>query len=56
MRYRLKGGLRRLDVRHADDYDDEEYCEAAQAVFAAAEELAGHCETGVTLLLLALPC
>jgi hypothetical protein len=45
---RLKGGLRRLDVRTADEYDDAEYAEAVEAVFAAAERLAKHCQTGWT--------
>ncbi|KAL4439477.1 hypothetical protein ABPG77_008806 [Micractinium sp. CCAP 211/92] len=43
---RLRGGLRRLDVRTADDYDDAEYGEAAEAVFRAADRLAQHCQTG----------
>ncbi|EFN53089.1 hypothetical protein CHLNCDRAFT_137406 [Chlorella variabilis] len=43
---RLKGGLRRLDVRVADDYDDAEYGEAAEAVFGAADQLAQRCQTG----------
>ncbi|KAL4437302.1 hypothetical protein ABPG75_004441 [Micractinium tetrahymenae] len=43
---RLRGGLRRLDVRSADDYDDAEYGEAAEAVFLAADRLAQHCQTG----------
>lgn len=43
---RLKGGLRRLDVRTADEYDDTEYSEAMEAVFASAERLAKHCQTG----------
>lgn len=43
---RLRGGLRRLDVRGADDYDDGEYSEAAEAVFTAAQALAQHCQTG----------
>lgn len=43
---RLRGGLRRLDVRTADEYDDAEYGEAVAAVFTAAERLAQHCRTG----------
>ncbi len=43
---RLRGGLRRLDVRTADEYDDAEYSEAVEAVFASAERLARHCQTG----------
>eukprot|EP00887_Chlorella_sp_A99_P004701 scaffold4.g4701.t1 len=43
---RLRGGLRRLDVRDADDFDEGEYGEAAQAVFAAAGALAAHCQSG----------
>ena len=37
---RLRGGLRRLNVRDPDDYDDEEYSEAANAVFEAAQLIA----------------
>lgn len=43
---RLRGGLRRLDVREADEFDEGEYTEAAEAVFVAAGKLAEHCATG----------
>ena len=46
---RLKGGLRRLDCRSADEYDDGEYEEAAAAVHAAAQQLAAHCASGAAL-------
>ncbi|PSC73790.1 hypothetical protein C2E20_3044 [Micractinium conductrix] len=43
---RLKAGLRRLDVRAADDYEEGEYGEAASAVFSATQALAQHCSAG----------
>lgn len=33
-------------MRTADEYDDTEYSEAMEAVFASAERLAKHCQTG----------
>ena len=46
---RLSGGLRRLDVRAGDEYDDAECAEAAAAVAAAAAELAASCASGWSL-------
>ena len=37
---RLRGGLRRLNVRDPDEYDEQEYTEAATAVFQAAQVIA----------------
>lgn len=45
----LKGSLRRMDVREADDYDEAEHAECAAAVAAAAAGLAAHCRPPLTL-------
>lgn len=37
---RLRGGLRRLNVRDPDEYDEQEYTEAATAVFQSAQVIA----------------
>ena len=37
---RLRGGLRRLNVVDPDEYDEQEYTEAATAVFQAAQVIA----------------
>lgn len=37
---RLRGGLRRLNVRDPDEYDEQEYTEAASAVFNSAQVIA----------------
>ena len=37
---RLRGGLRRLNVRDPDEYDEQEYTEAATAVFESAQVIA----------------
>jgi hypothetical protein len=43
---KLKGGLRRLDVNDPDEFDEEEYSQAATAVHQAAEEIAKRCSSG----------
>lgn len=43
---RLRGGLRRLNVRDPDEYDEQEYTEAASAVFNSAQVIASQSRTG----------
>lgn len=43
---RLRGGLRRLNVRDPDEYDEQEYTEAATAVFNSAQVIATQSRTG----------
>ncbi|KAL3161403.1 hypothetical protein ABBQ32_010293 [Trebouxia sp. C0010 RCD-2024] len=43
---RLRGGLRRLNVRDPDEYDEQEYTEAATAVFQSAQVIATQSRTG----------
>ncbi len=44
---RLKGHLRRLDVRVADEFEDEEYGQAAEEVASAARTLAANVQVCV---------
>eukprot|EP00803_Ostreobium_quekettii_P010118 evm.model.scf_379.4 EVM.evm.TU.scf_379.4 scf_379:34745-39238(-) len=43
---RLKGAVRRLSVLEAEDFEEEEYAEAGEALEAAAAGLASRCATG----------
>lgn len=45
----LRGSLRRMDVREADDYEEREYAEATKGVAEAAGRLAQNLQSGLNL-------